>query len=165
MIQNNKVFFIFSVFYGCGKDYLIQNQYKYGLTILDLSDYYVDFDDEINIQFFLDKLRDNIGKYNVIFIPNDVKFWDLLFENKIFFILVYPNYFHFNKYINTERYSKEFVDKIRENWLQYHIDFERFRKCLNYHSGRTYELINNKKYLADLCNTADIEKMFPILNK
>lgn len=94
---------IYSVFPGCGKTWLYQHQEDYYLKILDsdssqFSWVYVDdgnngFFKERNPEFpanYIQYIKENIGKYDYIFVSSHASVREALDKERIDFTIVYP---------------------------------------------------------------------------
>lgn len=89
---------IYCVFPACGKTFCSEHQEDYGLKILDLDSsefnwIRVNGVRETNPEFpgnYLQSIKDNIGKYDVIFVSTHKSVMDLLYREGIDFTVVYP---------------------------------------------------------------------------
>lgn len=89
---------IYCVFPACGKTFFSEHQEDYGLKILDLDSSEFNWIRvkgvrEANPEFpgnYLQSIKDNIGKYDVIFVSTHKSVMDLLDREGIDFTVVYP---------------------------------------------------------------------------
>lgn len=89
---------IYSVFPACGKTWLCEHQEDYNLKILDsdssqFSWVYVNGTKERNPDFptnYIKHIKENIGKYDCIFVSSHASVREALDEEGIDFIIVYP---------------------------------------------------------------------------
>ena len=90
---------IFSVFPACGKTWLCEHQEDYGLKILDsdssqFSWIYVNGVKERNPDFpknYINHIKENIGKYDCIFVSTHASVREALDDADIDFAIVYPD--------------------------------------------------------------------------
>lgn len=100
---------IYSVFPACGKTYLYEHQEDYNLKILDsdssqFSWLYLDFDENGNRirgvrkvrnpdfpSNYIKHIKENIGKYDCIFVSSHASVREVLDKDGIDFTIVYPS--------------------------------------------------------------------------
>ncbi len=112
--NENKKTLIISAFPGTGKTYLFNNTDK---TILDSDS--SKFDKTKFPENYIQHIKDNIGKVDIILVSSHKPVRDALVANKIDFTLVYPSKELKEEYINRykQRGSPEtFIDLITKNW-------------------------------------------------
>lgn len=153
---------IYSIFPACGKTWLYKHQEDYGLKILDSDSSkfsWVEVDDgnngwrkERNPDFpnnYIKHIKENMGKYDCIFVSSHKAVREALDKAGIEFTLVYPNY--------SDRCRAEWVGRcfIREkegesgcsaevlynNWDQWIID------CMDDGFGREELILDSDEYL------------------
>lgn len=98
---------VYSVFPACGKTWLYEHQEDYGITILDSDSSQFswiinvnEYENEIrgmskvsNPNFpnnYIDHIKDNIGKYDCIFVSSHASVREALDKEGIDFVIVYP---------------------------------------------------------------------------
>lgn len=81
---------IISSFPGCGKSYLT-NTHGDKVKILNAKKDFVEQEGEYNYDLFVDKVMENIGEYDIIFIPSDEKILTTFNERNIDYDLFYPS--------------------------------------------------------------------------
>ena len=68
---------------------------------------------------YINHIKENIGKYEFIFVSSHKEVRDALLDNNIFFYLIYPNMYDKDKFIQRykERGSPEsFIELVLKNW-------------------------------------------------
>lgn len=140
-VKNTKIYCVFS---GCGKTYFNKNEKN--KIVLELDKDQSRFLKQDFPNYYIQYVRENIGKVDIILVSSHKEIRDALINNNIDFTLVYPNK-------NLKEYYKEnylkrgstqlFVDVMDRNWDNW-IDDLKQQKC--------YEKIELQKdeYLSDL---------------
>ena len=152
---------IISAFPGTGKSYYHK---KYPETTLDSDSSlfsWIEKDGKKirNPEFpenYIKHIKENIGKYEFIFVSSHKEIRDALLENCLFFYLVYPSFNDKRSYI--ERYEergsdKNFIKLISDNWYDW------IYECLDYKIGcKQIEMVDT--YLEpELNNLLKMENM------
>ena len=96
---------------------------------------------------YLNHIKENIGKYDIIFVSTHKELRESLTENNIEFLLVYPDISLKEEYL--ERYKKrgssndylKLVDKNWETWIN-QLENEKCKKIV----------LNSNEYLSDMFN-------------
>lgn len=68
---------------------------------------------------YIDHIKENIGKYEFIFVSSHKEVRDALFENCIFFYLIYPSPNRKNEFIERYRQrgdNENFIKLVSDNW-------------------------------------------------
>lgn len=119
---------IISAFPGCGKTHFHKNNKKYKTLDSDFSNFsWVKDKNGNNTKVrnpnfpknYIEHIKNNIGKYDFIFVSSHKEVRDALLEECIFFYLLYPQYYNKEKYLKRyrERGSTEgFIQLINNNW-------------------------------------------------
>lgn len=130
---------IVSAFPGCGKTFLFNNNDK---IILDSSK----FDKAFFPQNYIEHIKENIGKADIILVSSHKEVRAALFENKIDFILVYPRKELKEEYIKRyeQRGSPEgFINLISNNWTSWVGELSNQKGC--YHCQ-----LSTNQYISDI---------------
>lgn len=116
---------IISAFPGCGKTYFF-NQNKEICLDSDSSNFSWSYSpsglkerNPLFPQNYIDHIKENIGKYEYIFISSHEEVRESLLDECIFFFLVYPSYEMKEDFIQryVERGSpQEFISLLSKNW-------------------------------------------------
>lgn len=127
---------IISAFPGCGKTYCFNKYKDSDIKILDsdsskfswVKDKYGNNTKERHPNFpmnYIEHIKENIGKVDIIFVSSHEVVRDALKENKIDYILVYPNLISKDEYITryTSRGNDDsFIDFIVKNYDDFIMD-------------------------------------------
>lgn len=127
---------IISAFPATGKSYLFDN--PHGLLILDSDSSkfswlekgvrHPDFP-----QNYIDHIKDNLGKVDIILVSSHKVVRDALIANNINFTLAYPELHckeeYIQRYINRGN-NEEFINMMRENWDKFFYECDE-QECLN----------------------------------
>ena len=106
---------VISAFPGCGKShYFRENKDK---VVLDSDS--SNFDKSLFPQNYIEHIRNNIGKADIIMVSSHKEVREALVENGIYFTLVYPDLSIKEEYI--QRYidrgsSEAFINLLTKNW-------------------------------------------------
>jgi hypothetical protein len=140
---------IISAFPGCGKS---NYHNKYPKTTLDSDSSQFSWIEKDGIRIrnpefpknYIEHIRENIGKYEFIFVSSHKEVRDALLSECIFFYLIYPN--DVDKDVYIKRYQErgsddKFIELISNNWSKWlrELDFcevgcKRIRMVSSIHS-------------------------------
>lgn len=150
---------IVSAFPACGKSYVYKNQSRYEVTCLDsdssefswIKDSEGKNTSERNHDFpdnYIQHIKDNIGKVDIIFVSSHDAVIDALEENELAYVKVVPCYECKAEWVGRfwlRGNDSNFIKFISDNWY----DFTDVRKDLtkNYMVGRLQ--LGNKNYISD----------------
>lgn len=156
-MKNTKVI---SAFPACGKTYVYENNKDLAILDSDSSEFSWVKDNEGNNtkernpyfpQNYIDHINENLGKVDIIFVSSHDIVRKALYDNTIYYTLVYPDKSLKDEWIQRfkDRGNNEgFINFISANWDSFIDDIESevfpdLRK-LGYN-----EYLNHKNYLAD----------------
>lgn len=116
---------IISAFPGTGKKKFCEN-------VKDLDIVVINFDDRVSPDYYIKKIKDNIGKVDIIFVHSHNTLRNALVENCLYFTLIIPPMN--KKEIYIKRYkdrgdSKEFIDLVDENWETWILQLCKQERC------------------------------------
>lgn len=111
---------VISGFPGTGKSYYFTTQTKYSCLDSDSSK----FDKSRFPQNYIDHIKENMGKVDIIFVSSHVEVRKALFDNSIEFTSVYPKHSLKREYL--ERYKKRnnnssfigLLNNMWDNWME-----------------------------------------------
>lgn len=118
-----------SAFPGVGKSYLFKNNEKYNVLDSDSSK----FDKDLFPSNYIDHIKENIGKVDIILISTHDVVRKSLEENNLLFILVYPDISLKDEYIgryNERGNDDNFIKILGENWENWIEDIETQKGCI-----------------------------------
>lgn len=99
---------IISAFPGCGKTYIYENQDKYGYKVMD--SYSSKFAKHENWEEeYVEHIKNNLGKFDFIFIAQYFKVLELLDRDNVAFVVVSPD--------NREELSDMERQLIKQQWF------------------------------------------------
>lgn len=119
---------IISAFPGCGKSHYFRNNEN--KTVLDSDS--STFDKSDFPRNYIEHIKSNIGKADVIMVSSHKEVREALVENDIFFTLVYPEPSIKEEYIQRyiDRGSPEsFVNLLTNNWNNWISELEEQKSC------------------------------------
>ncbi len=122
---------LISAFPGCGKSYLFNH--PDGLKILDSDS--SKFDKNNFPENYIQHIKENIDKADIILISSHEDVRKALVENNLSFLLVFPKINLKNEYLKRyeERGSPEsFIKLLNNNWDNWITDCDNQDKCLKY---------------------------------
>lgn len=133
---------LISAFPGCGKSHYYKN--TTGKTILDSDS--STFNKSDFPQNYINHIKENIGKVDVILISSHKEVRDALSENGIYYTLVYPKLDLKDEYI--KRYKKRgsdvnFINLLEKNWNLWITE-------LDEQTGCDRIKLNSGEYLSDV---------------
>lgn len=140
-LKNRKKTLLISAFPGCGKSHFYNNCKH--LKVLDSDS--STFDKEHFPQNYMDHIRDNIDKVDIILISSHKEVRDVLKENEFDFTLVYPDKDIKEEYIGRykERGNDDaFVKLLENNWDNWINEIES-------EDGYQKIVLSNGEYLSD----------------
>ena len=120
---------IISGFPGIGKTYLFENS---PLSILDSDS--SKFDKTMFPQNYIEHIKENIGKVDIILVSSHKEVREALVCEKIDFTLVYPHESLKSEYIEKykERGSSEkFIQLISDNWNNWIEELKNQKNCIH----------------------------------
>ena len=127
--EKTKSTILISAFPGTGKSHLFKNNKE--LKILDSDSSTFDKDGFPNN--YIEHIKENIGKVDIICISSHKEVREALVDNDLMYILVYPNIELKEEYIKRykERGNEQvFIDMIGEKWEEWITDVSKQEKCL-----------------------------------
>lgn len=138
---NNMKTILCSAFPGTGKSFLFENSER---KILDSDS--SKFDKSNFPQNYIQHIKENIGKVEIIFVSSHKIVREALVREELDFYLVYPEKYLKNEYL--ERYknrgdTQEFVQLISDNWDNWLFELRHQKGCIHSVLG-TCEYINLK---------------------
>lgn len=142
--EHNKSTLIISAFPGCGKSHMFRNQNDRIILDSDSST----FDKSDFPRNYIEHIKENIGKADIIMVSSHKEVRDALVENNIDFTLVYPKNDIKEEYIQryVERGNNEqFVELLTKNWDDWITQLEQQTDC------EKIEL-KSGEYLSDVLN-------------
>lgn len=146
---------VISAFPGTGKSWCYNNPGT--LKILDSDS--SKFDKSNFPQNYIEHIKSNMDKADVIFVSSHKVVRDALVDNGIPFVLVFPHIYERRTYLNRYKErgsSKEFIDLVSKNWILWN------RQCESQSGCKKVCLINDQ-YLSDVLPT--ILKRMKMMNK
>lgn len=152
-LKGNRNPIIISAFPASGKTYASEN-FKDNYTILDIGAY--DFRKEDNLNYitnFIRYLKENINKFDIIFVYGEIEFRQAMTENNIDFYTIYPDEKSKELWIQrfkNEEYNDEFIEQISNDWdgLMKKIDAKEFIGKMLYRLD-LHEEINSYRYIEE----------------
>ena len=136
---------IIAAFPGTGKSFYHNNNKETSLDS-DSSNFswiYVNNQKVRNPDFpnnYINHIKENIGKYNYIFVSSHKEVRQALIQNFLFFYLLFPTIdakeCYIQRYINRNS-DKSFIELIENNWESWIED------CLNQNNCATFPMMNN----------------------
>jgi hypothetical protein len=133
---------LISAFPGCGKSHLFRNNKEIDIIDSDSST----FDKSDFPSNYIEHIKENIGKRDVILISSHKEVRDALVEEGLDFLLVYPKSTIKEEYIQRyiERGNDEkFVELLEKNWDMWLDELEDQKMCSKL-------LLNEGEYLSDV---------------
>jgi len=119
---------LISAFPGCGKSYLFKNNGNLNVLDSDSST----FDKKNFPENYIKHIKDNIGKVDIICISSHKEVRDALVENKLDFILAYPDKSIKDEYLNRykDRGSDDnFIKLLENNWDNWVNELDEQKYC------------------------------------
>ena len=136
---------IIAAFPGTGKSFYHNNNKETSLDS-DSSNFswiYVNNQKVRNHDFpnnYINHIKENIGKYNYIFVSSHKEVRQALIQNSLFFYLLFPTIdakqIYIQRYINRNS-DKSFIELIENNWESWIED------CTNQINCATFPMMNN----------------------
>ena len=139
---------IISAFPGCGKSHLFRVAGEQ-IKILDSDS--SKFDKDHFPANYIEHIKNNIGKADIILVSSHKVVRDALVENGIDFTLVYPSKDIRDEYINryiSRGNTSAFVTLLNENWESW------ISECVNQEGFDKIEL-NENEYLSNVIDLTD----------
>ena len=121
---------LISAFPGTGKSHLFRTSKK---KVLDSDS--STFDKKDFPRNYIEHIKNNIGKVDIILISSHKDVRDALVKEGLFFYLVFPNINLKEEYLNRykERGSPEkFIELISNNWESWIKELQEQRNCVHY---------------------------------
>ena len=95
---------------------------------------------------YVDKVKDDIGSYHIIFVSSHKEVRNALVERKIPFILVYPDVKSKEEYLQRYRKrgsSEDFINNVDANWEEWLKDMKKQKGC-------KHIVLKEGEYLTDI---------------
>ena len=142
--HNMKQTLVISAFPGCGKSHLYRNQSNKVILDSDSSK----FDKSDFPRNYIEHIKENVGKVDIILVSSHKEVRDALVENNIDFTLIYPKRSIKDEYI--KRYvdrgnNEQFVKLLETNWNMWIDQLQEQENC------NKIEL-EEGEYLSDVIN-------------
>ena len=147
---------VISAFPGCGKSYYHRQSQSRGLTVLDSDS--SKFDKSDFPRNYIEHIKENIGKADVILVSSHKDVRDALVENRIPFTLVYPELSLKDEWLQRyiDRGSPEiFISLLSEHWELWIGELDEQTNC-------DKVKLKEGEYLSDVI---DRPPTFPVVRK
>lgn len=95
---------------------------------------------------YIEHIKQNLGKVDIIFVSSHKEVRDALVENNIDFLLIYPNFYLKEQYLErfkTRGNDEKFIKFIDENWDNFLHELISQEKCEKF-------VLQNNLYISDV---------------